>query len=109
MIIQNGTIEFKAKTGGVISTTTGHPIVPATTSWGTPIPCQYIPIAHDKLAVSNEEHYTFATWTVLVEEQTTALTGEQIRLKDMTGATVGEYSIKSIEYLEAVCESKITI
>lgn len=109
MIIQNGTIEVKAKSGGGIDAETGHPIK-ATASWWNPLPCQYVPIAHDKQAVTTSgEPYTLATYMVLVEEQPFCITGEQVRLKDMKGGVVGEYSVRSVEYLEAVCETKITI
>lgn len=108
MIIPNGTIEVKAKSGGGIDPTTGHPIG-ASFEWESSIPCQYIPIAHDKQAVSGGEHYTLATYMVLVEEQPFCVTGEQVRMKDKNGDVVGEYSVRSIEYLEAVCETKITI
>ena len=107
MIIQNGTIEAKAKTGGGIDATTGHAVKPTTTSWGIPIPCQYIQLTHNKLGRVNGEHYTLATYQVLIEEQ--PFSAEQVRLKDMAGNTVGEYSIISVKPLEAVCETEILI
>lgn len=106
MIIQNGTIEVKTKTGGGINANTGHPVKPVE-SWGTPIPCQYIPNSHNKLGRANGEHYTIATYTVLIEEQ--PFSGEELRLKDMAGNEVGQYSIISVEPLEAVCEIRILI
>ena len=67
-------------------------------------------ITADKQAVTaSGEPYTLATYMVLIEEQKTLVTGEQIRLKDRSGNVVGEYSVRSNEYLEAVCESKITV
>ena len=107
MIIQNGTIEVKAKTGGGIDSTTGHPKKPTSSSWGTPIACQYIPNSRDNLAVSTGQHYTKVSYTILIEEQTFA--GEQIRLKDMNGNSLGEFSILSVEPLEAVCEIRLLI
>ena len=107
MIIQNGTIETKTKTGGGIDATTGHPKKPTSSAWSTPIPCQYIPNSHNNLGVSTGQHFTQASYTVLIEEQ--AFTAEQIRLKDMAGNTVGEFSVLSVEPLEAVCEIKILI
>lgn len=108
MIIQNGTIEVKQKRGGGVDSETGHPVVKNYT-WGRHIPCQYIPISHDKRATYNGEHYTQASYTVLVEEQPFCTTGEQVRLTDEYGRVIGEYPIASIEYLEAVCETKLVI
>lgn len=107
MIIQNGTIEAKAKTGGGIDATTGHAKKPTTATWGTPIPCQYIQLTHNKLGRVNGEHYTLATYQVLIEEQ--PFSAEQVRLKDMAGNEVGQYSIISVKPLEAVCELEILI
>lgn len=106
MIIQNGTIETKQKAAGGIDLTTGH-AVKSVSAWNDPIPCQYIPNSHNFLGVSSGQHYTQASYTVLIEEQ--PFTAEQIRLKDMDGNTVGEYSILSIEPLQAVCEIKIIV
>lgn len=106
MIIQNGTIETKVKTGGGINSATGHAVKP-TSSWGNPIPCQFIPNSHNNLGVSTGQHYTQASYTVLIDEQT--FVAEQIRLKDMAGNTIGEFSILSVEPLEAVCEIRILV
>lgn len=107
MIIQNGTIEPKVKTGGGIDPVTGHAVKPSTASWGEPIPCQYIPLTHNRLGRVNGEHYTAATYQVLIEEQ--PFEAEQLRLKDMDGSVVGEYSTISVRPLEAVCETEILV
>jgi len=107
MIIQNGTIETKVKTGGGIDATTGHAVKPTSSSWSTPIPCQFIPNSHNNLGVSTGQHYTQASYTVLIEEQ--PFEAEQIRLKDIGGNTIGEFSILSVEPLEAVCEIRILV
>lgn len=107
MIIVNGTIEAKHKTGGGgLDPVTGYP-KKAEASWGEPIPCQYIPNQHNKLGVVNGEHFTIASYTVLIEEQ--EFNAEQIRLKDRTGTLLGEFSIMQVEPLEAVCEIRLTI
>jgi len=107
MIIQNGTIEVKVKTAGGIDLETGHPVKSAS-EWGAPIACQYIPNTHNNLGRTvNGQHFTQASYTVLIEEQD--ITGEQIRLKDMRGNVVGEFSILSVEPLEAVCETRIMV
>ncbi len=107
MIIQNGTIETKTKKAGGIDPTTGHPSKPTAVAWSDPVPCQYIPNSHNNLGVSTGQHYTQASYTVLIEER--PFDSEQIRLKDMGGNTVGEFSVLSVEPLEAVCEVKIIV
>lgn len=106
MIIQNGTIELKRKTGGGIDPVTGYPSA-VSYSWGYPIPCQYIVNSHDNLGMTHGEHFVAASYTVLVEQQ--ALDSEQLRIKDRAGVTVGEFSIISVEQLDAVCQTKILV
>lgn len=105
MIIANGTIEVKSKTGGGLNKKSYPQKAEAT--WGEPIPCQYIPNKHNKLGVVNGEHFTVAQYTVLIEEQ--EFNAEQIRLKDRTGKDLGEFSIMSVEPLEAVCEIRLLV
>ncbi len=94
MIIANGTIELKQKTTAspVIDPETGHPVV-ATSSWGDPIPCQFVAVKYTNLAQSNGEPVKVAQYAIYIEEQT--FDAEQIRLKDRDGNTVGkgEYSV----------------
>lgn len=107
MIIANGTIEVKRKTGGGgLDPVTGYP-QKADASWDEPIPCQYIPGSHNKLGVVSGEHFTVATYTVLIEER--EFNAEQIRLKDRAGAILGEFSIMQVEPLEAVGEIRLVI
>ena len=106
MIIANGTIEVKHKTDGGFDPVTGYP-KQSKASWGEPIQCQYMPVKHNKLAKSNGEPVTLATYTVLIEEQD--FNAEQIRLKDRAGNIIGEFSIMQIEPLEAVCEIRIMV
>lgn len=107
MIIQNGTIEVKRKTGGGIDPDTGYPQKPDTVAWGDPIPCQYSAIKYNQLGRVNGEHFTTAQYSVLIEEQPFA--AEQVRLKDRAGNVVGEFSVISVEPLEAVCELRILV
>lgn len=106
MIIQNGTIEAKEKTAGGIDPTTGYPI-PSTSRWGEPIPCQYQYNQHNNLGRSNGEHFIVASYAILIDE--IPFEAEQIRLRDRTGKTLGEYSVISAEPLEAVCQIKILV
>lgn len=107
MIIGNGTIETKAKTVGKIDPKTGYPSKPSDVSWGDPIPCQYSANKYNKLGRVSGEHFIRAEYSVLIEEQ--PFDAEQIRLKDLNGNVVGEFSVISVEPLSAVCEIRILI
>ena len=107
MIIQNGTIELKQKTGGGIDPETGYPIKPTVGDWSLPIPCQYYPNKYNNLGKVNGMNFKTASYTILIEEQ--PFNNEQIRLKTLDGNTVGEFSVISVEPLDAVCELKILV
>lgn len=106
MLIANGTIEIKRLTGGGIDPNTGYHIQPSYT-WSNPILCQYYANNYNALGLVADEHFTIASFTVLIEEQ--ELEAEQIKLKDNQGSEIGEFSIISIEHLNAVSEIKILI
>lgn len=106
MIIANGTIEPKIKTGGGVDRETGHPIA-STSSFGTPIPCQIIANQYNALALSLGEHVTLASYQVLIDQQ--EFSAEQVRMKDETGKVIGEFSIKHIEPLKAVYQIRLWI
>lgn len=107
MIIQNGTIEAKRKTGGDIDPATGYP-KPANAVWSDPIPCQHSANKYNKLGKVNGEHFTVAQYEILIEEQ--PFEGvEQVRLKDLAGNNLGEFSIMQVEPLDAVCELRILV
>lgn len=107
MIIENGTIEVKVKTAGGIDIETGHPRKSSNASWGAPIPCQWLPNSHNKQGRIQGEHFTIATYEVLIEEQ--PFEGEQVRLKDRAGKQLGEFPVISVEPLEAVCQLRILV
>lgn len=107
MIIENGKIQIKQKTGGGIDPETGHARPSSAVVWGTPIPCQYYPNKYNNLGRVSGEHFKIAEFTVLIEEQ--PFGAEQIRLTDNAGGLVGEFSIISSEPLAAVGQIKITV
>lgn len=107
MIIANGTIELKQKTGGGIDPETGYPVRSSSVSWGDPIPCQYSANKYSNLGRVNGEHFTKAEYSVLIEEQ--PFNAEQLRLKNRAGEVIGEFSVIQVEPLEAVCELRILI
>lgn len=107
MIIENGTIEFKLKQGGGIDPETGYPIEPAAT-WGQPIPCQYIPNNNSFQGRANGEHFTVASYQILIDGMY-EVASEQLRLKDAAGKEIGQFSLISVEPLRAVDEIKIMV
>lgn len=107
MIIQNGTIEVKQKTGGGIDPATGYPET-ATVTWGEPVPCQWTANKCDRLGRVNGEHFTVAHFSILIELQHFAGV-DQVRLRDHTGRDMGEFSIMSVEPLEAVGQLRIMV
>lgn len=107
MIIANGTIEIKNKVVGGINPETGFPNAPSQVSWSNPIECQYSANNHNNLGKANGEHFTVASYSVLIEEQ--PFSAEQVRLTDRTGVVLGEFSVISVEPLDAVCELRILI
>lgn len=106
MIIANGTIELKVKTAGGIDPSTGFPVA-STSSWGSLVPCQYLINTRDNLGRVDGEHFTKAQYSILIEQQTVA--SEQLRLTDRGGTVLGEFSIISVEELDAVCQTKILV
>lgn len=109
MIIPNGTIAFKQKTPGGIDPETGYPSKHTASTWGDPIPCQYLPNSRSNLGKVNGERFTTAHYTLLLEEQPLP-DSEQLRLTDETGKSLGEFSLLSPpENLTAVGEIKLLI
>lgn len=109
MIIQNGTIEVKSVVSGGIDPETGYPLPSGGGTWGAPIPCQFLADTYNRQAISNGERYTESHFTILIEEPQSRERIERIRLKDLFGDVVGEYSVKQVEPLEGVCEVKIIV
>lgn len=107
MIIQNGTIEVKRKTGGGIDPETGYPQKPGVVGWGCPIPCQYSANKRNNLGRVNGEHFIVAQYEILIEQQPFA--AEQVRLIDRAGCIIGEFSVMQVEPLDAVCELRIWV
>ena len=106
MIIANGTIEIKTKTGGGIDPVTGYPVAPSV-GWGEPIPCQYRANKYSNRGKSNGEAFTVASYEILIEEQ--PFESEVLRLRDKAGKEVGEFPIIEVEPLEAVTQIRITV
>lgn len=106
MIIANGTIEAKIKTGGGIDPETGYPIPPSV-SWGNAIACQYRANEFSNQGKVNGEAFTVASYEILIDEQ--PYDAETLRLRDVCGRILGEFSVIETELLQAVCQLRIVV
>ena len=107
MIIQNGTIEVQTTSQGGLDPATGFPKNP-TVAWGSPVPCQYSPVRYNALARANGEPVTDKSYSILIETVQN-FAADRLRIKDRAGNAVGEFSVISIEPLEAVGQIRITV
>ena len=111
MIIPNGHIEIKVKSGGGMDED-GYPI-PVSAVWGEPIRCQIVPNRSTLLGVTGKgtgEPFTVAEYSILMnEDEYPADLFEQIRITDDGGNSLGEYSVKKVRHLRAVSQYEITV
>lgn len=109
MIIENGTIRIKAKAGGGIDPVTHNP-VKATEAWGEAVPCQWSVNKRDNLGVANGEHFSVASYIVLIDMVLEPpFRGQQLELVSRDYGSLGRYSIISVEPLDAVGQVRILI
>ena len=108
MIIPNGTIEVQNLAGGGIDPETGFPSTGAA-SWGEPVPCQFSPVRQDYRATVDGEPAKTLSFSILIEEQQPPFTADRLRLRDSGGALLREFSVESVEHLEAVGQTRITV
>lgn len=106
MIVANGNIETKIKSGGGINPETGYPNKPSE-AWGEPIPCQYQANNNSLKGRTNGEAFRIASYEILIDEQ--PYESEQLRLSDDNGKVIGEFSVIDIKPLAAVCQVKILV
>jgi len=106
MIIENGYIEVKIKTGGGIDPETDNPIKPSV-SWGSPISCQFSANNYSNKGKANGEAFTVASYEILIEEQ--PYDAECLRLTNDAGKVIGEFSVIQIEPLPTVGLIRILI
>ncbi len=107
MIITNGYIRFKEKISSGIDLNSGYP-TPPSYIWGEEIPCQYIINSYDNLGVVKGEHFVKASYYILVEQPLNR-TSEQLCLTNLRGEQLGEFSVISVEDLNAVNQVKILV
>lgn len=108
MIIENGTIEVLTVVGGGLDEQTGFPC-PQEESYGTPIPCQFSPVRYNATAHRDGEPVTQKSFSILIEEQPQEFAADRVRLTNSAGRVIGEFSVISVEALEAVGQVKITV
>lgn len=105
MIIANGFISGRRKGAAIIDPETGHP-AKVSTEWLQPVPCQYIPNTTDRRGRANGERFTVATYTVLLEHPFGL---DRAKLCDRCGRELGEFTVISEEWLEAVSEARLLL
>jgi hypothetical protein len=105
MLIVNGYIEPKIKTGGGIDPETGYPIPPSFT-WGDKIPCQFRANSFNYKGKANGESFTVAKYEILIQG---SFSHEVIKLSGSSGNELGEFSVMQIEPLMAVGLIKILV
>lgn len=105
MIIPNGKIQFLSQTDGGIDEN-GYPYGGVLSS-GPSIDCQYN-FNENRLAKSGGESIISKSFTIWVEMPCEGMT-ERIRLEGYDGRVIGDFSVKSITPLQAVCQYQITV
>lgn len=108
MIIANGYIVELTTTGGGIDKTTGHPVPVSETESTKRIPCQYSATKYNALSKSQGEPVTTQGYAILIENYDT-LTSERLSLYDKAGQKVSDFSIISVEPLDAVGQTRILV
>lgn len=106
MIIENGYIQVKTKTGGGMLNGKPQPVVETVSD---PIPCNWKANKWDKKGKTLDGVFTQAQFEILVELQ--EFTAETLTLYDTTVAErlLGEFMVQSIEPLAATGATKITV
>jgi hypothetical protein len=104
MIIVNGTITVKIKSGGGLNGE-GNPVEPSE-SWGDPIPCRITTNKRNNLGKQNGNTFTIASYEILIGLQ--PFTAERVKLERF-GEDLGEFSVMFTEYMEAVGAIKVVV
>ena len=104
MIIENGTIQAKIKTGGGFDAN-DYPVEPSE-SWSEPIPCHIRVNRKNNLGKQNGNTFTVASYEVIIELQ--PFEHERVKLIEQA-MDLGEFSVLWTECLEAVGAVKIVV
>lgn len=106
MIIENGYITTKVKSGGGMKNGRPQPVVVVDSD---PIPCNWKAQKWDKKGKVKDGVFTQAQFEILVELQ--EFTAETLTLYDttVTERLLGEFAVQSVEPLAATGATKITV
>jgi hypothetical protein len=104
MIIENGYIQTKMKTGGGVIN--GIP-QPAVTSWGDPIPCNIKKSTDDRMGTYIDGNFRRVQATILIEPQ--EFEAKEIKVTDNRDKVLGEFEVQSITFLHATQALQITV
>lgn len=102
MIIPNGHIRTNKKSGGGFSEN-GNPI-PVTETWGAKIPCRIQTNNYDKRGKYQDGKFIQCSYIIYVQKQ---LSTDKIKL--FVNNTETEFTVQSIEFLNLVGQTKITV
>lgn len=105
MIIPNGILEAQTTAGSGLDER-GFPKT-ANHTWGVPVPCQFSPVKQNYLASVNGEPVRTRSFSILIEAQD--FSADRVRLTADNGKCIGEFSVISVEPLEAVCQVRIIV
>jgi hypothetical protein len=103
MIIPNGYIVFRKSAAGGIGSD-GYPTA-GSEEWSDEIACQVLPNVNLRTRSMGEAAITHA-YTILIDRM--ELPGEVVKLH-YEGKEIGQFSIRSYEHLDAVCQTQITL
>lgn len=107
MIILNGYISAKIKTGGGLDEN-GNPFRPSS-EWSESIPCYIKVNQRNNLGKQNGNSFIIASYEILIDPQPFTSDGI-VKLSYESGQELGEFSIMfPSEYLEAVQAIKIVV
>lgn len=104
MIIENGTVQAKIKTGGGLNDQ-GNPVKPSE-SWGVPIPCNIKTNQSSNNGVINGNTFSVSSYEILIDSQ--PFKADRVQLV-RNGEALGEFKVQQIEPLIEVGNIKILV
>lgn len=104
MIIENGTLQIKLKTGGGLDEN-GNPVRPSE-SWSPAIPCNIETNQYNGKGTVNGNVFTVASFTILIEDR--PFDADRVLLT-REGKSLGEFAVKAVIPLSEVGILKITV
>lgn len=104
MIIENGTLQIKVKTGGGLDEN-GNPVRPSE-SWSPAIPCNIETNQYNGKGAVNGNVFTVASFAILIEDR--PFDADRVLLT-REGKSLGEFAVKAVIPLSEVGILKITV